>query len=162
MLCEFRWKQSRLDWAAPQQGYDSTSAAWQCAFYSALSAPWLGPLDRSIFSVFFRLFFFSPLLLSAFSKHKLQSHHTLMAVCGAGAHSVSVLLSASNTRFISNGHIAAFAAYTADRRLSITSPLVPPTPPLPTSVPASWAVQRRAPAQISLLLYCLFRRHVTG
>lgn len=84
---------------------------------------------------FFCLFFFL-LLPSAFSKHKLQSHHTLMAVCGAGAHSVSVL-SASDTRFISNGHIAAFAAYTANRRLSISftpsprRPLLPPSQSLP-------------------------------
>lgn len=110
-------------------------------------------------------FFFSFFLLlpSAYSKHKLQSHHTLMAVCGAGAHSVSVLLSASGTRFISNGHIAAFAAYTADRRLSISFTLPPPPPALPSPVPpTSWAVQRRASARISLLLYCLFRMHMMG
>lgn len=147
---------------APQPGCDASSAAWQCTFPFALSSPWLGLRDRSIFTVFF-LFFFFFLLASAYSKHKLQSHHTLMAVCGAGAHSVSVLLSASGTRFISNGHIAAFAAYTADRRLSISFTLTPPPPALPSPVPpTSWAVQRHASARISLLLYCLFRMHMTG
>lgn len=163
MLCKLHWNHSPPDCTAPELTSKQVLSLDSAPFLLLYLCLHSGCLNDQYYLFLSFLFFF--LVPRVFSKHKLQSHHTLMAVCWAAAHSVSVLLSVSGTRFISNGHIAAFAAYTADRRLSIsfTPRPAPATPPLPTSVPPIlWAVQHRVSAQISLLLYCLFQMHVKG